>query len=129
METTPSATGRKKPAPKGQQTGARDLTDRTERATGGDSWSCGGLLAAGDVLAPKVRAVQREEFAVRLRYLVYILVAPLRHGAFRDAAKLSDGYSSAKTVDESRCVHAGKYRTLNPTESSTFDRVWVSVRP
>ena len=30
----------KKPAPKGRQAGARDLTDRTERATGGDHWSC-----------------------------------------------------------------------------------------
>lgn len=38
---TPSTTERKKPRPKPRQAVARDLTDRTERATGGDLWSCG----------------------------------------------------------------------------------------
>lgn len=43
---TPSTTERKKPRPKPRQAVARDLPDRTERATGGDSWSCGYRLAA-----------------------------------------------------------------------------------
>ena len=48
----------KKPAPKGRQAGARDLTDRTERATGGDHWSC--------CVIDGINIVECESFPARL---------------------------------------------------------------
>ena len=121
METTTSATGRKRPAPKGRRKTARDLSERDERGSI-CSGSCDYLLAAGDVLAPKVRAVQRKELAVRFRNGVS--GAPLRYRTRGDAvAQFCNCARSAEAVDEIRSVHCAKYRVLNRTKSSLFDRV------
>lgn len=84
-------------------------------------WSCGGPLSTGDVLAPKVRAVQRKELAVRFRNGVS--GAPLRYRTRGDAvAQFCNCARSAEAVDEIRSVHCAKHRSLNRTKSSPFAR-------
>jgi len=104
METTTSATGRKKPAPKGQQTAARDLTDLTERATGGDSCSCVRLPTSGLfwALVPSFRKssgkfweVQKDgiRHATRAPVVHLLLCKPILAGYFRSGAEGHDDCS------------------------------------
>ncbi len=112
--------GIKRPGPKPRQTGARDLTNRIERATGGDwctlpkgavrrwrpgfptrsSWSCGGLIRRGGKLFwEDIRSKQPQIHQPRARYA---FPPPLAYGLRENAAHARNGRCPAKPVNCSR---------------------------
>ena len=95
METTTSATGRKRPAPKGRRKTARDLSERDERGSICSGNSCGYRLRLRDG-REHIRANNLQVHPPGVRDA---FVPPLTNGLRADAEHPRYGDSSAEGVD------------------------------